>query len=1034
MIRSDAYVRLGVPVFDGKSVTFDGAGSTNNRTLGSFVSDLTIDGIIVTLRIHVVADSVLNCDLLLGGELSDFVEITFKRRQATLSEIKEHEKLSSAHEDPNYDSTVVSMAEVLRINIPLEKEIDVRVEHVEDPTLKNKIRQLLEEYRPVGTADSGVRMRIILKDDVPTFQNPRRLSETQRAVVNDIVEKWIQDGVVRYSISDYASPIVLTTRKNGEPRLCVDYRQLNKKVIRDRHPLPLIEDQLDRLQGANVFSTLDLRDGFFHVPIEEESRKYTAFVTPDGQYEFLVTPFGFCNSPAVFQRHIRAVFRDLLSDGTVSTYLDDIIIPSEDEIENLEKLSRVLEVASKFGLRLNWSKCNFLVRTVEYLGYRIEGGTIRPSEKKTLAVTNFPTPKIIKDVQSFLGLVGYFRKFIPKFAVIARPLTQLLRDDIKFQFGAEEEHSFDQLKMALVSEPVLKLYRSGAETELHTDASKYGLGAVLLQRDSEDGLMHPIHYASWKTTPTEEKYISYELEVLAIIKSIKKFRVYLLGNKFKIVTDCKSFATTMSKKDSSLRVSHWALQLEEFQFSVEHRAGTAMRHADALSRNPVSVYMVQEDHDSLVTKIQREQVKDSELSKIMKSTKAQQEKGFLLRRGVLYRDYEGSMLLVVPNSMLHEVIYQAHDRGHFGWKKTEHILKQDFWFPKMRERIQKFISCCVKCILAEKKHGKVEGVLNPIVKGELPFDTYHIDHMGPIPSTKKNYNHLFVVIDAFSKFTWLYPVKSTSTEDALVRLRKQAAVFGNPRRIIADRGSAFRSNAFKEYCVEENIELVLITTGVPRGNGQVERSNRIAIPVLTKLSMPNPSEWHKHVDRVQQCINSTYSRSLKMTPFELLVGRKMQLKDDQELRKLIEDEIVNAYMEERINLRSTARDNIERIQEENRKTSARKTKEAAKYDAGDLVAIQRTQFGPGLKLHPKFLGPYKISRVLRNDRYLVEKEGDHEGPAKTSTSADHMKEWPTPFNSDWDSDSEEDTFTNLNDIEDDDLAGWPSVGSTPLVI
>lgn len=206
----------------------------------------------------------------------------------------------------------------------------------------------------------------------PVHQNPRRLSEVQRCEVNKIIDQWIRDNIIRPSVSEYASPIVLVVKKNGELRLCVDYRLLNKKIIRDRYPLPLIEDQLDRLQDAAVFSTLDLKDGFFHVPIEESSIKYTSFVTPDGQYEFLRVPFGLSNSPAVFQRHIKAVFRDLINDGTVLTYLDDLIIPARDEAENLEKLKRVLAVASKYGLVINWRKCELLVERVEYLGYIVE--------------------------------------------------------------------------------------------------------------------------------------------------------------------------------------------------------------------------------------------------------------------------------------------------------------------------------------------------------------------------------------------------------------------------------------------------------------------------------------------------------------------------------------------------------------------------------------------------------------------------------------------------------------------------------------
>ena len=217
---------------------------------------------------------------------------------------------------------------------------------------------------------------------------------------------WLEDGIIRQSHSDYASPIVLVKKKDGSTRICVDYRQLNKKVVKDRYPLPLIEDQLDSLQGSRVFSTLDLKNGFFHVPVGESSRKYTAFVVPTGQYEFLKMHFGLCNSPAVFQKYIDAVFKELIATGVVLTYIDDLIVPSTDFSSGIEKLSTVLRVASEHGLLVNWSKCRFLQTRIEYLGHIIEGGNIQPSECKTKAVANFPEPRSARDVQSYPGLSG----------------------------------------------------------------------------------------------------------------------------------------------------------------------------------------------------------------------------------------------------------------------------------------------------------------------------------------------------------------------------------------------------------------------------------------------------------------------------------------------------------------------------------------------------------------------------------------------------------------------------------------------------
>jgi len=292
---------------------------------------------------------------------------------------------------------------------------------------------------------------------------------------------------------------------------------------------------------------LDLKNGFFHVPLDKDSIKYTAFIVPDGHYEFLKVPFGLCNSPSVFQRFINDIFKDAIREKIVLTYLDDLIIPSVDENMGIKNLEIVLRIAGEAGLNINWRKCRFLQTRIEFLGHIIEDGRIYPSARKIEAVRKFPEPTSIKQVQSFLGLSGYFRKFVPKYSVIARPLTNLLKLNARFCFEEEEKRAFTSLKNILCNQPVLHLYRANATTELHTDASIDGYGAILLQKSDKDGAFHPIYYSSGKTSPAERRYTSYELEVLAIVKALIKFRVYLLGISFKIITDCRAFALTIKK-------------------------------------------------------------------------------------------------------------------------------------------------------------------------------------------------------------------------------------------------------------------------------------------------------------------------------------------------------------------------------------------------------------------------------------------------------------------------------------------------------
>lgn len=996
LMRADEYVKRGSPRFEQCQMTLRGIGSKEVTALGKFEAKITIDGRCYPICVYVISDTAIPYPFLIGTDFLNKVEVNIRAGKTTIAPI----------DDPK-DTNDGDVPEIFKIDVINQRsESDLDVSHISDDNVRARLRELLDDYTPHKTQETDIRMKILLKDDEPIYQRARRMSPGEREVVNTQIHEWIERGIVRASTSDYASPVVLVRKKNGSHRLCVDYRALNKKIIKDRYPLPLIDDQLDALQGARVFSTLDLQDGFFHVELDESSRKYTAFIVPDGHYEFCRVPFGLCNSPAVFQRFINTTFKELIREGIALAYMDDLIVPSLDLNDGLDRLRKVLNVTSRSGLNINWKKCNFLQTKVEFLGHQIEDGCVRPSSGKVDAVRRFPDPVNVRQVQSFLGLSGYFRKFVPGYSKIARPLTNLLKADAEFRFEDTERNAFEQLKMALTKEPVLSLYRSGAETQLHTDASQQGYGAILLQRGSEDQCFHPVYYASGTTTPAEKKYASYDLEVLAIVKALKKFRSYLLGIPFTIVTDCRAFTQSMNKKDLCVRIARWALLLEEFDYKIEHRPGKSMAHTDALSRNPLPTCMVVDENDVWLTaRMKRAQNEDDDLTEIRKLVRQGKVMNFVERGGLLFREQDGGTCLAIPKRMQNQIIRKMHEQGHFSVAKTEELVKANYWIPDLRPKVEGIIRNCLSCILAERKRGKQECFLNPIEKGCTPLDTLHIDHLGPLPSTAKSYHHIFVVVDAFSKFVWLYATKSTSTTEVLEHLRKRAVIFCNPRRIISDRGTAFTSKDFQEYCTAENIEHLLITTGQPRGNGQVERVNRTLIPLLTKLASPKSQEWYKYLDIAQQALNTMIHRSIGTSPFNLLFGTHPRLRDRPDVKEILEKEWVAEFQDSRDELRAQANENIMKIQRENKRSYDRRRKKATSYRDGDLVAIKRTQRGPGQKLMHKFLGPYEVEKILRRDRYLVRKIGEQEGPLRTTTSADLMKPW---IDQDYSSDQEED--------------------------
>ncbi|GBL61482.1 Retrovirus-related Pol polyprotein from transposon 297, partial [Araneus ventricosus] len=544
------------------NLSLSGFGKCKVNPLGYFKGNIKIDDFKCNADIYVVENNVMSYDVIVGMNVLMQGETVINEDGIVIKE-----KFQRIEE--------VDSLSVLPIDVT-PNEVELNIGPDVPNIFKDKVQQSILSYVPHKTKTTNVELNILVKK--------------------------------------YSSPVVIVRKKNGTPRVCIDYRKLNKVVVKDRFPLPLIEDILDRLQGSRVFSTIDLKNAFFHVDVNKDSRKYTSFVTHEGQYQFLKVPFGLCNSPAVFHRYINTIFRPLINDGIVLPYLDDIIILSSSFEEGIERVERVLSIASEYGLEINFNKSHFLKKRIEFLGHVVEDGKIFPSTLKTKAVLNFPEPANLKQIHSFLGLTGYFRKFIPKYSTIARPLSDLLKKDRKFKFGEEERISFNQLKLMLAEKPVLRIYNPNYETELHTDASLEGYGAILIQKSPDDKNFHPTYYMSKKTTDAEKKYSSYELEALAVIEAVKKFRVYLLGIPFKIVTDCSALEKTIQKKDLVTRVARWALLLEEFDYVIEHRSGTRMTHVDALSRSPINIFCI--SFDNILPRLKSAQDDDNEVKAI----------------------------------------------------------------------------------------------------------------------------------------------------------------------------------------------------------------------------------------------------------------------------------------------------------------------------------------------------------------------------------------------------------------------------------
>ncbi|KAK8788355.1 hypothetical protein V5799_021870 [Amblyomma americanum] len=530
--------------------------------------------------------------------------------------------------------------------------------------------------------------RIIVADDQrPLCQRPYRVSSKERDAIRHQVTQMLQDDVIQPSTSPWASPVVLVTKKDGTLRFCVDYRRLNNVTKKDVYPLPRIDDSLDRLRHATYFSSLDLRSGYWQIEVDERDREKTAFITPDGLYEFKVLPFGLCSAPATFQRMMDTVLSGLKWQSCL-VYLDDVVIFSDTFDEHLKRLRAVFEAIRSAGLSLKPEKCHFAFHELKFLGHIVSARGVSPDPEKTAAVAAFPKPTDKRSLRRFLGLCAYYRRFVRNFSKLAEPLTRLTKDAEPFFWGEDQERAFTELKSRLQCAPVLGHFDEEADTELHTDASNVGLGAVLVQR--QDGLERVIAYASRTLSRSEVNYSTTEKECLAVLWAVTKFRPYLYGRPFRVVSDHHSLCWLANLKDPSGRLARWSLRLQEFDVTIMHKSGQKHSDADCLSRAPIPCPTDESDDDSAflgavtTSTLARQQRDDSELLPLIEYLEGTAPSpprlfkrglsSFCLRDGVLYKKNYGPTdtvyLLVVPTTLRDEVLRACHDdlpSGHLGF-------------------------------------------------------------------------------------------------------------------------------------------------------------------------------------------------------------------------------------------------------------------------------------------------------------------------------------------------------------------------------
>lgn len=914
-----------------------GQSITSSQTISTIVA---LDEISIDVDLHVISD--MSYDIILGVDVLRIPGVKISITNDSISVRREY-----------FVHQIEKMCPLDVIDTDLTDSTPLT-------SILKKYNEYFDANAPLKLVQTG-NLTIRLKDPQRVVQRrPYRLAPIEREKVKNIISDLKSKGIVRESCSPFASPILLVKKKNGDDRLCVDFRELNSNTIRDHFPLPLIQDQIDKLGKAKYFTTLDMKSGFHQIPIDNTSIEKTAFVTPDGQYEYVTMPFGLCNAPSVYQRAINKALGDY-KDTLALVYIDDVIIPSETVEQGLHHLDLVLQKLTEAGFCFNKSKCKFLKTTIEYLGNVIENGNVKPSPYKISALKNSKPPTSVKQVRQFNGLAGYFRRFIPNFSQLMVPLYKLTKKDSKWQWTTDHEKIRQQIITYLTSDPILSIFDPNLPTEIHTDASSLGFGAILIQ--IENGRRRVISYFSMRTNEAESKYHSYELETLAVVKALKHFRHFLFGREFTVVTDCNALKASRTKKELTPRVHRWWAFLQTFEFNIQYRKGEQMSHVDFLSRNP-EINIITKDPSWIIV----EQERDPELKQIRDGIikKENLDKKYSLKNNLLlitFQNQNGQSVTrtIAPKSLIRNLINNYHESlMHAGWERTLAKIRDQYWFKNMSKRVRSFCSNCVNCKVGKSASGKKQINLHPIPKVTVPFHTIHVDLMGNLTGCDKR-SYAFVAIDAFTKFIIIYPLKDKTTGLILKALQDIINLFGTPSRIISDREPAIMGKEIQNLFNSSGIEHHAIARGVPRGNGQVERLMRTIRDHLTVMVQTQKKAWINKLGNLQLSINCTKSKATGYSPLELLIGKQCSPPTLEQI-SIIDNSVDRDDIRQKACVRMTE----QAVKSKENFDSKHCT--VVPFKENDFVLCRDTQWSKN-KLGSKFLGPFQIIKKLDHDRY-----------------------------------------------------------------
>jgi hypothetical protein len=832
------------------------------------------------------------------------------------------------------------------------------------------------------------------------------LSPNEQTQLDEFLSENLKSGRIRPSKSPMASPVFFIKKKDGSLRLIQDYRRLNDMTIKNSYPLPLISEIVNKLRRARWFTKLDVRWGYNNVRIKEGDEWKAAFRTNRGLFEPLVMFFGLTNSPATFQTMMNDLFRELIDEGVVIAYIDDILIYTETLEKHHEVVKRVLEILRQNHLYLKAEKCEFEKERVEYLGLIISAGKIEMDPVKVEGVSKWPSPSNVKEVQSFLGFVNFYRRFIKDFADIARPLHDLTRKASEWAWNKEHQEAFDALKKLVTSSPILIFPDDHEPYKVEADSSDYATGAVLSQL-GEDEKWHPVAFLSKSLSAVERNYEIHDKEMLAIIRALEEWRHYLEGTQhpFDIWTDHKNLEYFMTAKKLNRRQARWSLFLSRFDFKLHHRPGKSSLKPDALSRRPdhgkgeddnenvillkpeyLSIKAIRQGHVLLVAgekkllqEIRQSKIYDESVVKAVEELKKSpqkavlgeewaEEQGLILFRGKVY---------VPKNEELRRKIVEAHHdstlAGHPGRWKTLELVSRNYWWPNLARYIANYVKGCDRCNRTKTFPSKPVGKLIPTQIPSEPWQIITVDMITGLPESR-GHNAILMVVDRHTKLLHALPATDKISSEGLARLYRDNVwkLHGLSEQIISDRGTIFLSSFMRELNLLLGIKTSPSTAYHPQTDGQTERANQEIEQYLRLFVNHRQDDWAEWLSLAEFSYNNRVQASTRQTPFMLNYGRHPRLGVEPIRETKVES--VDDFLKRMKSSAEEAEAALHQAAEDMARYYDQHRQESISYKVGDWVWLEgkdiQTQ-RPSKKLDDKRYGPYQITKVISPNAYQL---------------------------------------------------------------